>query len=423
MSAETAVDARRRVLRQLAVAAELEHGLCLQYLFTAASLKDRFAEGGLTVDELTRVRAWKATLNFIAGQEMLHLAQVINLTMAIGGVPHLTRPTFPQRPSYYPTGLPWGLWPFRREVIELYAWYERPDSWGNQPPDWPSSDPLGAGRFDPLVADAPAEKDPFAHLPARFNRPRATRHETIADLYAAIADAVQELPDPIVGDAADQLDGQMFDAPQLVRVVDLPSALAGIELIVEQGEGRPDDEPDSHVGAYLAILDDLGRMSRPGFAPARDVAANPLSRLHRDNTFPGWRIIVDPHTRAVNDLTSAVYRVLLETVQLATQRQGWAPPIALRLMTGVLAPLTEILTSLPMGDDGSPGEAGRPRFAGAGFELGPWAPPRAGTAARQLLREDLTSLAGQAALLAGGTRALDAVAASLREIAAVVGSP
>ena len=149
----------------MAVAAELEHGLCLQYLFTAASLKDRFDEGGLIADELIRVRSWKATLNFIASQEMLHLAQVVNLTIAVGGQPHLTRPNFPQRPDYYPTGLPWGLWPFRAQVIELYAWYERPDNWGDQPPDRPEEDPLEAGRFPALTADSPAAKDPFAHLP------------------------------------------------------------------------------------------------------------------------------------------------------------------------------------------------------------------------------------------------------------------
>jgi hypothetical protein len=421
--ADPVIRTRRELLRRLAVAAELEHGLCLQYLFTAASLKDRFEEGGLTVDELIRVRGWKATLNFIAGQEMLHLAQVINLTIAVGGRPHLSRPNFPQRPDYYPTGLPWGLWPFSAEVIELYAWYERPDDWGDQPPDWPREDPLGAGRFDPLSADAPATKDPFAHLPDRYPRPRATPHETIADLYAAIAAALTTLPDVVIGDPADQLDGTQLDSPQLTIVTDVPSALAAIDLIVEQGEGRPDDEPDSHVGAYLAVLDDLDRITRSGFAPARDVAANPLSRLHVDNTYPGWRLITDPHTRAVNDLTSGVYRSILELLQLSGQRREWATSAALRLMTGVLAPLTEILTGLPMGDDGSPGEGTRARFAGAGFELAPLPAPAPGPGARTLARDALVALATDADLLAGGNVGLIAVARSLRSIADALSTP
>ena len=420
--ADPVIRTRRELLRRLAVAAELEHGLCLQYLFTAASLKDRFDEGGMTVDELVRVRGWKATLDFIAGQEMLHLAQVINLTVAVGGRPHLTRPNFPQRPDYYPTGLPWGLWPFRAEVIELYAWYERPDNWGDQPPDWPQEDPLGSGRFTLLTADAPAAKDPFAHLPDRYPRPRATPYETIADLYAAIAAAFTELPDVVIGDPADQLDGRLLDSPQLAVVTDVTSALAAIDLIVEQGEGRPDDEPDSHVGAYLAILDDLDRLTRPGFAPARDVAANPLSRLHVDNTFPGWRLITDPHTRAVNDLTSGVYRSILELLQLSGQRREWAATTALRLMTGVLAPLTEILTRLPMGDDGSPGEGARARFAGAGFELSPLPPPTPGPGGRILARDALIALAADADRLADGDQGLTAVADSLRSAGEVLQS-
>ena len=391
MSDDAAIHSRRELLQQLAVAAELEHGLCLQYLFTAATLKDRFDEGGLTADELNSVRAWKATLGFIASQEMLHLAQVVNLTIAVGGIPHLTRPSFPQRPDYYPTGLPWGLWPFRAEVIELYAWYERPDSWGDRPPDWPEEDPLNAGRFDPLTADAPPEKDPFAHLPPSFDRPTATTHRTIADLYAAIAQAFRDLPDIIVDGTAPQLNPAAFDAPQLVAVTDVPAALAAIDLIVEQGEGRPDDEPDSHLGAYLAILaelDDIVR-ARPGFRPARDVTANPLSRLHRDNNYPGWRLIHDENTREVNDLVNHVYRTVLELIWLSVNDEPWAGRLSVRLMTGVLAPLAETVTALPMGDDGSPGERGRPRRAGPSFELDGWQPPQAGPGAMIFTREAL----------------------------------
>ena len=163
------------------------------------------------------MRSWKATLNFIASQEMLHLAQVINLTVAVGGSPHLTRPNFPQRPDYYPTGLPWGLWPFRAEVIELYAWYERPDNWGDQPPDWPDEDPLEAGRF-PVNGRLTGRQGSVRPPRPTLARPMATPHETIADLYAAIAQASGPARQ-VIGDGADQLTGAMLDSPQLVEVV------------------------------------------------------------------------------------------------------------------------------------------------------------------------------------------------------------
>lgn len=416
----TASTTRGELLDQLRVAAELEHGLCLQYLFTAASLKDRIDEGGLTTDTLQLVRRWKSTLYFIAGQEMLHLAQVINLTTAAGGQPHLIRPNFPQRPGYYPTGLPWGLWPFRYEVIELYAWYERPDDWPGPPWWWSSGDPLEHNRFQPLLADSPAEKDPFAHLPGRFARPKAGGQRTIADLYAQIAGSFHQVPDVIIGDADKQLDGAEFDAPTLVAVTDVDAADRAVEMIVEQGEGRPDDVPDSHLGAYLSIMQDLydHRHDRD-FRPARDVAANPLSRLHADNTYPGWRLIEDQDTRAVNDLTSAVYRAILDLISLGVGRSRLVG-LSVRLMTGVLAPLLELLTRLPMGQDDSPGADSRATMAGAGFELDPRMPPPDGRSGLLAVRDALSAAADTARRLAGRHPELAAAPTVLTDLAAAL---
>ncbi|HTZ45870.1 MAG TPA: ferritin-like domain-containing protein [Jatrophihabitans sp.] len=416
---------RGELLRQLAVAAELEQGLCLQYLFTAATVKDRIDEGGLTDTELLAARTWKGTMNFIAAQEMLHLAQVCNLALAVGGVPYLGRPNFPQRPDYYPTGLPWGLWPFQQQVVELYACYERPATWHRPPPDWlPLVEPADRA-FPALLADAPPAKDPFAHLPGRFDRPQATGHETIGQLYAAIAEAFSALPGVIVGDPARQLDGRTMGIPQLVRVVDVPSALAAIELIVEQGEGLADDRPDSHFGAFLGIRRQLLEFSRRAdFRPAREVAANPLSRLHVDNTFPGWRLITDPYTRAVNDLNSETYRVMLDLLQLVLgDGDAASGAAALRVMTGVIAPLAEALTQLPMGDDGSPGEADRPRFAGPSFEVDypspPCPPPPAG---RLIAADRLRSCAAEAGRLASLGRAAEVGHGQATVLAAAAGN-
>jgi hypothetical protein len=405
---------RDQLLRRLAVAAELEHGLCLQYLFTASTLKDSRGEGGLSDTELLRVRSWKASLNFIAAQEMLHLAQVCNLTTAVGGLPHLSRPNFPQRPGYYPTGLPWGLWPFRAEVIELFAFYERPAHWQHRPAGFRNLEHLTAEAAAALLTDSPPAKDPFAHLPDLFDRPRASRHETIGELYAAIAHGFRTIADVIIGDRAQQLDGHRIGSPQLIQIVDVPSALNAIDLIVEQGEGYTDDRPDSHLGAFLTIHRELTELSaRAGFQPTRDVAANPLSRLHVDNTYPGWRLIQDHTTRAVNDLCSGVYRAILDLLHVAITDPGTTAGTtahgSLLLMTGTLAPLTETLTRLPIGRDASPGAGIRPECAGPSFELSAQQDMPTRTAATIVLRERLSELSHHAETLASENPSLAAI--------------
>src|SRR5262249_17820653 len=148
------------------------------------------------------------------------------------------------------------------------------------------------------------------------------------------------------------------DLPQLVEITGRDDARRAIELIVEQGEGAPQDRDDSHFGMFLSVHDELARLQeqRPQFVPARDVQSNPLSRLHVDNAYPGWRLIDAPRTREVNDLSNDVYRVLLALLRRLAGPPSAALPrpvlaqAALRLMTAAVKPLCELLTTLPMGD-------------------------------------------------------------------------
>lgn len=52
------IDTREELTDALTEAAELEHGLLLQYLFTAYSMKKRLDEG-LAPDEQEAVRTWE----------------------------------------------------------------------------------------------------------------------------------------------------------------------------------------------------------------------------------------------------------------------------------------------------------------------------------------------------------------------------
>jgi Ferritin-like len=365
------------LLQQLALACELEHGLCLTYLFAAYSLKSRIEEGGMNSGELNSVRTWKANLFFVAAQEMLHLAQAGNLSTAAGSGLNLRRPNFPQRPNYYPTGLPWGLWPFSQSALVLFALYERPSQFKTSAPAWlPAVEELNSG-LSALLTDAPSHKDPFYFLPEGFARPAASQFITIEALYRAIGQGFQQSGPVIVGPPQAQVSGEMVDFPQLLQVFQLEDALAGIELIIEQGEGSSLDRGDSHFGIFVRMYQEYTalRAQRAEFDPVRDVQSNPLSRLHPDNTYPGWRLIQDPFTRQVNDLHNDVYLLMLHMLRYVftcyedgPSKRKTLGQLCLRIMTGVLAPLGETLTQLPMGMDDSPGAAVRARFAGPSFE-------------------------------------------------------
>jgi hypothetical protein len=363
-----------RLLHSLAVASALEHGLCLQYLFTAFSLKQSLDEGGLTFEELIAVRRWRGNLLFVAAQEMLHLAQAANIGTAVGSGLNVSRPNFPQRPDYYPTGLPWGLWPFSRDALVLYALYERPVQPHAALPAWLADARAVDAAFARLQAQAPAEKDPFNFLPDSFDRPRASGFTSVGELYLQIAEDLREGGDIFHGLAAAQVAPLTADHPQLLQVFDLEHALQGVELIVTQGEGSPSDRIDSHFGMFVAMVEELDTLSvrRPQFQPVRDVQSNPLSRLHADNTYPGWRLIEDRFTREVNDLCSETYALMLLLLEQvfwpddATQNERRvAAGLSLRLMTGVIPALGDLLTQLPMGDE----KPSRAAFAGPSFEI------------------------------------------------------
>ncbi len=361
------ITTREELLFELGVGGELEQGLCLQYLFTAFSLKDSFSEGGIhTEEQLTFVRTWKANIFLVAAQEMLHLTQAANLLAAAGGTVQLRRPNFPQPAGYYPTGLPWRLDPFSADVIRRYVCYERPSPWPDAPFDCRDTVKL-------VENDEIQRLQPFAHLPPALYealRPRRVPHETIGQLYDAIRGGFSAVPNVIIGSPLNQIDGRAVDFPAVIRVASRDDAIRAIDLVIRQGEGATADRIDSHYGVFLNIYNQYQglRARDPAFDPVRPVASNPLSRLHVDNTWPGWRLIEDPATRDVNDLNSNVYETMLlmlyrffATDASAAAAQRTLAHSFIRVMTGVLKPLGEALTQSPMGE-GTKGKTAGPSF-------------------------------------------------------------
>lgn len=332
------VSNRDQLIYLLTEAAEIEHCLMCCYLYAAFSLKQSTDEE-LSEDELAEVIRWRQSITGVAIDEMLHLALVSNLLVAVGSRPHFQRQNFPVARGVFPGGVVATLAPFDAETLDHFIYLERPET--------------------AALADA----EGFAHgdYQRRFDRRQlmagAQDYATVGALYAAIASSVRTL-------AAEFGEAQLFigrDSPQLdetttglwglrpIRGVD--DALAAITTIVEQGEGSPGVTADSHFARFGAIRESMRALqtARPGFAPARNAARNPVMR--RPPTPEGKVFIDDPDAARLVDLCNAVYGLMLRCLAASYSNNGAACSSALArtsiALMRVMVPLAQRLTLMP----------------------------------------------------------------------------
>lgn len=257
----------------LRVAAEIEHSLMVQYLFSAYSLGGPNVPEGRQAD----VRAWQETLLGIAKEEMAHLMTIQNLLTALGGPLNFNREDYPHGSAFYPFGF--KLKPASLNSLATYVCAESPQEWDDE-------------EAQEIKRRAQAE----VGMPV--NR--------VGELYAKL---LRLLGNPaLVPDTAFNADSVNFQAswnewgrgyregqrgreamsslpelpaPELliVEVDSRAAALAALEQVSEQGEGfeMPANENESHFRRFLAIYramkalgDEVGKIVRP-------VATNPTT--------------------------------------------------------------------------------------------------------------------------------------------------
>ncbi|HEV3086882.1 MAG TPA: ferritin-like domain-containing protein [Candidatus Elarobacter sp.] len=366
-------------------AAELEHALCVQYLFAAFSLKARPDEGGVSAVQIEMIRDWRGALLAIARGEMLHLGLVCNLLSAIGAAPHFGRANFPYDRSLYRLGIPGVLAPFGDEAL---------------------------GRF--IAYEAPFARDPVARN-GNGSRSVGELYDEIRSLFASSDEARLFAGDPAAQtDYLDIVDPTNAFTDEVrtgygvepFRIVDRRTALAAIALIVEQGEGAPSVAEESHHAVLAKIRAELrGEQERcahagVAFEPARPVVENPLSAPL--DSVPGGTVIAHPSTAEVARLFNDSYQTMLLMLirfyahldETPAERFGLQQIIFFPFMTMVVRPLGEILTELPAFGDGRRGNAGPCFELGRGIEL---IPHKAG--AHAIFAERLADLARSAGSL------------------------
>ncbi|GAC1650519.1 MAG: ferritin-like protein [Herpetosiphon sp.] len=330
-------------------AAELEHGLCCQYLYAAFSLKSDPSEG-VTWEQLNAISDWAQKILMIARMEMEHLSLVCNLLAALGGAPHMVRPNFPQGALYFPIGF--ELEKFSEATIKRFICYERPD----------------------VVPPGEDTCNDDALLRMAVQRPRETPRvafETVGELYEKIRQAIVRMPlsdrELFIGPPKAQRTGYdlrvnfprmgalggVWDVT-LFPITDRKSAVKAIDLILEQGEGTPHHHEFTHYNFFRQILAELTalKQSEPGFEPARNLIANPTLESHFDA--PHANKVTNPAAMELMSVFNEAYELLLllllrffgpgdETPNEYTALEYLLFPI----MTTVLRPLSEFLVHMP----------------------------------------------------------------------------
>ncbi len=356
MEASIKIENRSQLIYLLTEAAELEHGIMCCYLFTAFTLKNGVDEG-VTEEQLRAIRRWRRLIKGIAVEEMLHLASVCNILTAVGGAPQLHRPNLPTSPRAYGAEFKLGLLPFTLETLEQFIAIEKP------------IEQVTGRRSLPSMAQP--------RLSDIFSSERA--FDTQGKLYRGIEDGIIYLaqkygPEGLfIGPPEAQTDTEHFELDGLVPVVDLPSAMEAIKIIVVQGEGASEETTDSHYAKFKSIYDEYRQIlsEDPDFQPARPVLANPYSIMPTDMTDPDDINMIDDATTAdLCNLFDGCYELLVqmlgrlflhaeeseeEFVRLAHITEG--------LMVDIIDPLGTMLTALPAGPS-YPG-----KNAGPGFRL------------------------------------------------------
>jgi hypothetical protein len=384
------IEDREELIFLLSEASQLEHMILCQYLFASFSLKQR-AEEGLTDEQLAAVRRWGRTIAAVASQEMLHLALVTNLLSAVGGAPYFQHPNFPQRARYFPPGVQHALLPFGRDALVHFLHLECPD--GMELPDAP--------EFAVLGPSAPP-------ITGREVVPLAQDFATIGHFYREIERGFRHLVEQLgearvfVGPPAAQATARDFGWPELIPVTDLASAVTAIETIVEEGEGAAEHRENSHYGRFLRIYQEYQELEQrdPGFEPARPVVAAAVRQP--SDVLEAVPLIENPSTAAVADLFNAAYEAMLQILARFFLHDGETEAeyqtlrdASVQLMVGVIRPLGQLLTRLPVGADDSGPTAG-PTFEV--FRTGYLLPHR--DAAWRLLSERLGELAADAERIA-----------------------
>lgn len=258
----------------LHIDAEIEHGLMLQYLYSAYSI------GGPQVGEAYRERVhnWKNIILGIAKEEMGHFISVQNVLKIIGAPLNFGRESYPWDIPFYP--FPFTLEKFTLKSLAKYVYAEAPTEW--------------------LNSDKPIAQEINKSVHAQASDPH-----TVGALFKVLLQLIQD-PDVIADDVFQPgtypyqakfdewgrgyVDGERGSAGNkfmkspdvlVAPLLSRDDAYNALSEIAEQGEGdEVDSGTPSHFERFLFIYEDFKKIleeTHGNFDPSYLVATNPYA--------------------------------------------------------------------------------------------------------------------------------------------------
>ncbi len=257
----------------LTIDAQIEHGLMVQYLYSAWSL------GGPQVPEDKRelVASWQETMLGIAKEEMGHLISVQNVLRLIGSPLSLGREDYPWDTPFYP--FPFILRRADLDTLACYVYAESP----------PASEWEGPDQDEIL---------------RRVGRKVENPHR-VGELFELVLSIIKD-PD-LIPDSAFQADSWPFQAdfgewgrgyngssrgggdnkrPPRADVLVVPvasrdDAVSALQTVADQGEAtraatRAEGESPSHFARFLEVYRGVRQARSEGWKPYRNIAVNPF---------------------------------------------------------------------------------------------------------------------------------------------------
>lgn len=335
---------RDQLITMLAEAAEIEHCLMCTYLYAAFSLKQSVDED-LIPQEFSAVQRWRAEIIAIATEEMLHLALVNNLLIAVGSRPHYRHFNFPALPGQFPADVAVALLPFDAATLDHFIYGERPSE----------ANEVDGANIDKAVYSRDMAS---ANLVSEISGD----YETVGQLYQAITDSLAPLAASLgeaglfVGSKAAQLTEEDVFLPSLCAIATVAEATRALSLIVEQGEGSRVCHETSHYARFRTIRQQWQALSREraAFKPYRDVARNPVMRS--PVTASEHVQIVSEPAISLLDVGNSSYFMMLRLIALISDIANCLlprPVVMAQAMTlmHALADVGVALTGLPANPD------------------------------------------------------------------------